>query len=415
MTTNFPETIEELELLINKGEKRAYLQLAFLYEKQNDVQNANKYFKLGAESGEKDAQFFYALRLENGINTDINYEEANKYYKLSADQKNGDAALRYAMNLAEGSGIEANESEARRYFKLAKEIEELEKGESAQSDPNSISSIQKRALQDKDPEAMLLCGFYYSDPDNQLSYDIEKAHEFYKMSADAGNAQAQFMYGVILFYGVDIEAANPEEGLIYIQKAADGGNSDAIHFINSLNEKPKQEQQPKNPSTHHLNGFEGLPENDIEALERIVQEEGNTFAMIRLSILYENLERFEEAFSMLKMSSDKGNPNAQFLYGMRKEFGINTPIDLTEANIYYKKSAIQGNEDASYRLAVNLLHGNGIEKNEKEAMTYLKISAELGNKDAMILYAANLKDGVGIDPDPALAEKYMKSAFGLKD
>ena len=404
----FPDDIDQLKALIDAGEKRAYLHLAFVYEKQNDIGNANKYYKAGAEAGEKDAQFFYALRHENGINTEIDLEVANKYYKLSADQGNADAAFRYSLNLSEGNGVEVNTTEATRYLKIAQGVEQPSNDSNdSQLNPTDIKSLTKKALEDKDPEAMLLCGFYYDDQNNKLAHNPQKAHEFFKMSADAGNDKAQFTYGVILLYGVDIEKEDPETGLEYIKLAAQNGNMEAKQFL-------EQVQKSQNKGNHHLNGFEGLPEDDVAELERIVKEENNSFAMLRLGLLYDSLERFEEANRMIKMSSENGNPNAQFLYGLRKEFGINTDIDLTEANSYYRKSAVQGNEDASFRLGLNLLNGNGIDKNEKEANAFLKISAELGHKDAMIYLAANLKDGIGTDPDPELADVYYRKAMGLK-
>lgn len=423
---DYPDDIDQLKALIDSGDKRAYLHLAFVYESQNDIGNANLYYQKGAEAGDKDAQFFYAYRLENGINTDIDVEIANKYYKLSADQGNCDAALRYSMNLSEGHGIENNDAEAERYLRIAKGLQKQAKEKlkdeiesqsiSSNLDPTDINSLKQKAFEENDNEAMLLCGFYYDDPKDPVNHDPKKAQEFFKMSADAGNAKAQFMYGIILTYGVDRVKEDQEAGLEYIKKAAQNGNVDAQQYLEQL-EKSNEEEKNKDggkKENHHLNGFEGLPEDDINELERIVKEEENSFAMLRLGLIYDSLERFEEANQMLKLSSDKGNPNAQFIYGLRKEFGINTDIDLAEANNHYRKSAVQGNEDASYRLGLNLLHGNGIDKNEKEANMFLKMSAELGQRDAMMQLAANLKDGVGIESDPDLADQYMRRAMGLK-
>lgn len=407
----FPDDIDQLKALIDAGEKRAYLHLAFVYEKQNDIENANKYYKAGAEAGEKDAQFFYAYRHENGIYTDVDLEIANKYYKLSADQGNTDAALRYSMILSEENGFESNSAEAAKYLKIAQGAKPNPSNSTDANnsvlDPSDIEGLTKKALEDKDPEAMLLCGFYYDDQNNR-AHNPQKAHEFFKMSADAGNGKAQFTYGIILLYGVDIEKEEPEKGMEYIKKAAENGNAEAKQFISQFQDSQKAK------GNHHLNGFEGLPEDDVAELERIVKEENNSFAMLRLGLLYDSLERYEEANEMLRLASEQGNPNAQFLYGLRKEFGINTAIDLVDANNYYRKSAVQGNEDAALRLGLNLLNGNGIDKNEKEANVFLKISAELGQKDAMIYLAANLKDGVGIDPDPELADVYYRKAMGLK-
>ena len=385
----FPDDVPSLEALIASGNNRAILHLAFVYESMFDYEKANHYFKLGAESGEPDAQFFYGFRLENGINTECDVFQANKYYKLSADQGNTDAALRLSMNLAEGNGIEYNESESRRYLELSKV---KRKPAGPKLDPDDITSLTKHADEENNDEAMLLCGFFW-----EKNGDNRKANAYFKKSADHGNGNAQFIYALKLENGIDVKK-DQKEAQRYLDLAVESGNLDAQDYL-----------MHKNGRTDPAAGFKGLP-NDMARLRKIA-ERGNTFAMLRLGLMYENQLKSKEANEWIKKSADKGNPNAQFIYGMRLEYGVTMPIDVSEGNKYYRRSAVQGNEDAQYRLGVNLLNGNGCIKNEKEANMFLKMSADLGNKDAAILYATNLKEGIGVEKNPELGDMYVKKSM----
>ncbi|OHT09192.1 hypothetical protein TRFO_22024 [Tritrichomonas foetus] len=410
MNSEMPETIPELLSLLEKGNKKAYLHLGFVYESQFDYDNANKYYKLGAESGDPDAQFFYAFRLENGINTEQNIFEANKYYKISADNGNQDAALRYSMNLMEGNGVEYNESESRKYLLLAKE---KRKAPGPLLDPDNIEMLLKYADGDEidwneveknggsevtgtiggNDEAMLLAGFYY-----EKHNDMAKANQYFKRSADKGNPNAQFIYSLKLENGLDGVKKNEKLAAKYLQLAVDNGNIDAADYV-------MHKRGRNDPSK----GFNGLP-NDIPKLKKLA-DKGNTFAQLRLGLMYDNMQKNDEANAMIKKSADNGNPNAQFIYAMRLEYGICNHVDLAEANSYYRKSAVQGNEDAQYRLGMNLLNGNGVIKNEKEANVFLKMSADLGNKDAAIAYATNLKEGIGCEKNDELGDEYIKKSL----
>ena len=55
----------------------------------------------------------------------------------------------------------------------------------------------------------------------------EQAAQWYKRAAEAGNAEAQYHYGMLLKSGRTEEPNGPELGVQWLQKAADQGHAQA--------------------------------------------------------------------------------------------------------------------------------------------------------------------------------------------
>jgi TPR repeat protein len=66
--------------------------------------NAAESYDVAGDQNYADAQFAYALCLENGSGVSLNVIEATNYYILVADQHHGDAQFNYGLCLATGSG-----------------------------------------------------------------------------------------------------------------------------------------------------------------------------------------------------------------------------------------------------------------------------------------------------------------------
>ena len=389
-----PEDIDSLLELSKAGNRTATLHCAFYYESISDIPNANHYYELAADSGLPDAQFLLGYRLEHGINVPIDLPRANKYYKLSADNGNGDAQFRLAKNLREGNGIEKDEAEADRYMKMAHESHDriTNKEESL---PSDIESLKRLADDQKNAKAMLLVAF-----DFESNNDIDNANKYYRMSAEAGNADAQFLMGIRLENGINIEK-NEDEALKFYRQSAQNGNLDA---------KARLAQLGIVEDNDDTKMYTDLPD-DLETLLTMA-EGGNHFAGLRAALLLDAQDRVEEANKMFVKSATAGNPGAQVILGMRLEYGINIEPDIDRANEWYARAALAGNSDAMYRYALNLQNGKGIEMNLAEANMWFKKSADMGNKDAQVAFAMNLQTGNGIDVDEAEAQRYIQLAKG---
>lgn len=383
--SDLPEDILELEELAKGGNPKAMLHCAFYYEGQFDYEKANKYYKIGAESGFADAQFFYAFRLENGINTDKNIFEANKYYKLSADQGNKDAQFHYSLNLQEGAGVPQDEDKAKMYMEMAKS-KDIRVNQELPDDLESLLELSEKG----NSHAMLMAAFNYEKSNNN-----EKSCEYFKKSADSGNSYAQFLFSLKLENGIGVPIDLGEANR-YLMMSIENGNQEAKDYFELR--KPKEQQETNQ-----------LPPEYSQLKKQA--DKGDTQAQLRLGIMLDNCGNYEEANKMFKLSADNGNSNAQFLYGLRLELGVNITPNVAIANLYYRKSALQGNEDAQFRFATNLEKGNGVKVNVKEANRFYQMSAKQGHKDSMIALSKNLKTGNGIEKNEKLADELMKKAF----
>jgi TPR repeat protein len=70
-----------------------------------DFQKAVHYFKLAADQGVANAQFWYGFCLDNGRGVAIDLPKAAHYYKLAADQGVPESQLNYGFCLDNGRGV----------------------------------------------------------------------------------------------------------------------------------------------------------------------------------------------------------------------------------------------------------------------------------------------------------------------
>jgi TPR repeat protein len=74
---------------------------------------------LGTRKNDADAQYKYAVCLENGVGVNIDLINAAKGYKLAADHNHEEAQNHYADCLQNGLGVETDLIDAAKYYKLA--------------------------------------------------------------------------------------------------------------------------------------------------------------------------------------------------------------------------------------------------------------------------------------------------------
>ena len=77
--------------------------------------------------------------------------------------------------------------------------------------------------------------------------------------------------------------------------------------------------------------------------------------------------------------AEKGNAQAQFVWGNVHASGQGVRQNDKTAAIWYKKAAKQGNPEAQYYLGFMYQKGLGVKKNIDEAVNWYRIAAERGN------------------------------------
>jgi TPR repeat protein len=162
--------------------------------------------------------------------------------------------------------------------------------------------------------------------------DYSKAAQYYKLSADKGDADAQNNLALMYYY---------ERGV---------------------------KQDYKEASKYY----------------KLAADQGNTQAQNSLALMYDNGlgidQNYEEAVKYYQLSADQGNALAQNNLASMYENGQGIKQDYEEAERYYKLAADQGNALAQYNLASIY----EVKQNYLDAIHYYKLAAEQDDTDALM-------------------------------
>ena len=168
-----------------------------------------------------------------------------------------------------------------------------------------------------------------------------KAVAKYGEKADAGDAEAQYLYSEALASGKGI-AKNQPKAMEYAQKAAEQGFGLAFRRV----------------GVGYENGW-GVVSNATEATKW-----------------------YGKFLDWAKPEAEKGNAHAQFNIGKCCWWGEGVAEDKTEAVKWYRKAAEQGNAEAQEHLGWCYRRGEGVEEDKAEAVKWHLKAAEQGNADA---------------------------------
>ena len=174
-----------------------------------------------------------------------------------------------------------------------------------------------------------LAKMYYNG--QGVTQDYSKAAQYYKLSADQGDADAQNNLALMYYYERCVK------------------------------------QDYKKASKYY----------------KLAADQGNAQAQNSLALMYDNgqgvNQDYEEAVKYYQLSADQGNILAQNNLASMYENGQGINQDYEEAKRYYKLAADQGNALAQYNLA--LIYE--VIQNYSDAIHYYKLAAEQGDTDAL--------------------------------
>ena len=198
-----------------------------------------------------------------------------------------------------------------------------------------LSGCGEKAAGDKIKTATSAAGTLVPE-DNIRDEDLppEKKFARFQKKAIAGNAEAQFVIGMMYETGLGVpkDAAKAFE---LFQKAAAQGNADAQF----------------NLGWSYTNG-KGVPKNEAKAVD------------------------------WYQKAAAQGHTGAQSYLGMVYETGLGVPKNEAKAVDWYQKAAAQGEAFAQYSLGRMYGLGKGVSKNNVRAYAWANLAAAQGDKDA---------------------------------
>jgi len=198
----------------------------------------------------------------------------------------------------------------------------------------------------------------------------EMAHEWFRLSAEQGNREAQYSLGQMKESGSGCRASEVEAAQWY-EKAAKNGHPAAQLSIGRMYKQGR-----------------GVLRKDNTAAIWFMNsaKQGNVDAMLELGWMYERgrgvSKSDEEALNWYRQSANAGNRNAQFNVGLFFEKGRFVRQNDEEAAKWYRLSAEKGNPRAQYRLGLMYEEGRGVIRNALEAQRLIRLAAEQGDAAA---------------------------------
>ena len=297
-----------------------------------------EYWKLRAQTGDREAQFNVGLLMfNNHNNTDLC--KAIEYFKLSAEQEYPQAL--YALAVCYNNGIYLKQNSLRAtelYYEAAKQnyapaqndypISSLTS--SKPMDPTEVFGwLEKSAKQGYAPaQYHLSCCYLYG---LGVKQDIDLYYYWIKQSADQGYDFAQ--YNLAGFYiGAPEQYRNLELGVEMLQKL--------------VNEEFKYAYY--NLASCYANGV--VVDKDTVAAYKLLTEGAerkDPICICEIGMLYFNpvpgtVERnYKKGLELLKEAANYGYPVAQYYMGVAYQQGLGVDKDLKKAQKWFDIAAQQ--------------------------------------------------------------------------
>jgi TPR repeat protein len=199
---------------------------------------------------------------------------------------------------------------------------------------------------------------------------LQQAITLLAQAAQAGVVEAQFSLGQCLLQGVGV-SANPQEGLAWMERAAQQGHVDAM--FNLALHLPLEHAQ-------HV------------PLLHAAAQAGHINAMICMGIYCQNQHQPEAAVGWFQQAQSRGSQRANYFLGLAYRDGTGVEADAKQAVELLLLAGEQGDADAYFALYQSYLEGIGVRKNKKSQAKYLALAQQAGHPQALSLQASQSED-----------------------
>lgn len=207
----------------SKGNAQVELDLAKaydfgLYNVPKNPQEAVKWYSKSAAQGNAEAQFSmgYAYELGQGV-PKTDFTLASKYYQSASDRGNARASFNLARLYLSEKGVKKDSPKAFSLFQKAVD----------QSDRSTdeLTAVIGPAMNE--------IGKFYETGEPPIKKDLSKALDYFRQSAEAGNAIGEYNYGRLLIDG----KGNKSAAIQWLEKAATQGVPEAAFALAEVYEK----------------------------------------------------------------------------------------------------------------------------------------------------------------------------------
>lgn len=203
------------------------------------------------------------------------------------------------------------------------------------------------------PEAAVQLGEIYRLGQNGIRIDYPEALKWYRIGADAGNADGQFLMG-LMYQEARGVSQNDAQAAYWYQKAAQQNHPNAQAQLAGL----------------YARGS-GVPHDLAQALR------------------------------WAKPAAEQGNAEAQYLLATLYTSGVAPQTSDAQAFAWFTKAAMQNHADAQFQLGLMYFMGKGTARNYAQAKLWLERAGAQGELDAYVPLAKIEAEGLITGrPDP---------------
>ena len=227
----------------------------------------------------------------------------------------------------------------------------------------------------------------------------------YKVKADAGDAEAQYLYATALVDGHGVVKDLPQ-AFVYAKKVVGQGDERALGLVGRGYER----------------GW-GVESNSVKAAEcysRFVTwatkaaEDGDVDAQLSLGKCYYAGKGVKtnmlEVVKWFRKVAEQGYVIAQYCLGSCYDAGIGVETNKIEAVKWYRRAAEQGCPIAQVDLGLKYVNEAGVGQDLMEAVKWFRKAAEQEDATAQCLLGITYENGKGVETNKAEAVKWYSKA-----
>ena len=306
-----PRVVRWSRLRAEQGDPDAQYDIGVMYAQgdfvpENDAE-AMRWLHLAAEQGHARAQYYLASMYGQRAGEPEDDAEAARLMRLAAQQGYSIAQGALGIMYANGTGVPQDDNEALHWIRLAAE-QRLQHGRKQPPRYNDedigpayetgASRFTRLAAENGDAEAQYIAGIMY-----EVGFEVRgngtEAARWYRLSAEQGHAGAQASLGHMYYRGWGVSEDGPES-VRWNRLAAEQDHADAQNLLGLLYSEGK-----------------GVAEDDTEAARwfRRAARLGNAYAQYNLGYVYAYGEGVPEdpveAFAWFSAAAQQGVPGAE--------------------------------------------------------------------------------------------------------
>lgn len=268
--------------------------------------------------------------------------------------------------------------------------------------------------------------------------DPAAAMAWFRKSALAGHRRGQFRLGMAYYNGLIVER-DPVEAACWLDAAAQEGSSEAQSMLGAL--YCDGDGVSRNYETgiawlvaaitqgdtnalialgHLFQYGQGVPRDGLEA-QRLYHEAaaaGAAEAHDKLARLFMADKEYEVAITHIEAAVQMGSLYGEYLMGRSYDDDVFGRVDRKTALAWYERAAEQGNAAAMHAIGNLYYRGDGaphVTQDFTLAAAWYRRAAEEGYAPGQRDFAAVLMDGTGVEKDEAEGFRWLRRAAEQED